>query len=146
MSTQFAVAPSASAAKARASLLCVFAPPRSQCRAGPCAVVVERQRARQARLRHDISGTGAASARRLAARTARDMLLAIGVLARGPELPRWRLDSTLLPWLCPWTLRLSRNECEDAGHMAAVVGLSWKPSAAARRLSAAMLRWRCWSS
>jgi uncharacterized protein (DUF433 family) len=42
---------------------------------------------------------------------------------------------------------LSRNRTEDSCFHAAVpMGLSWKPSAAARRLSAATLRWRCCSS
>jgi hypothetical protein len=42
---------------------------------------------------------------------------------------------------------LSRNRTEgDRFHAAACNGLIWKPSAAARRLSAAIFRWRCCSS
>jgi hypothetical protein len=42
---------------------------------------------------------------------------------------------------------LSRNRTEDGRvHAAVSTGLIWKPSAAARRLRAAMLRWRCCSS
>ena len=42
---------------------------------------------------------------------------------------------------------LSRNKTENGCcHAAVVVGLIWKPNAAARRFRAAMLRWRCCSS
>jgi 23S rRNA G2445 N2-methylase RlmL len=42
---------------------------------------------------------------------------------------------------------LSRNRTEGGRiHAIAPTGLSWNPSAAARRLSAATLRWRCISS
>ena len=42
---------------------------------------------------------------------------------------------------------LSRNKTDGGGfHAGTVVGLSWKPRAAARRLRAAILRWRCCSS
>ncbi|MCW5609974.1 MAG: hypothetical protein KIS83_04715 [Rubrivivax sp.] len=42
---------------------------------------------------------------------------------------------------------LSRNRTEgERRHAAAPTGLSWKPSAVARRFNAATLRWRCCSS
>jgi hypothetical protein len=55
--------------------------------------------------------------------------------------------STASPNAAPLSGYLSRNSLEDiVHHAAAPVGVTWKPRAAARRLSAATLRSRCCSS